>query len=143
MNFYHSLPPKPTLQETQEKHSSHLEEIQRGLERRSQLTRGTLLLLAVILTSIVVGFSVVLYQKTKEISLIEDKLLALRNDTNRNANHLGNVTSAFEEVQSETENIKYNISTLKDNLADPEIDHHIGYRYLNKLPRKLSCLQGK
>ena len=96
-----------------------------------------------ILTSIIVGFSVVLCQKTKEISIIDDKLLALRNDTNRNAKSLGNVTSAFEEVQSETENIKYNISTLKDNLADLEIDHHIGYRYLNKLPRKLSCLQGK
>ena len=78
-----------------------------------------------ILTSIIVAFSVVLCQKTKEISIIEDKLLALRNDTNHNAKSLGN------------------ISMVKDNLADIEIDHHIGYRYLNKLPRKLSCLQGK
>ena len=118
---------------TQEKHSHHLKEIQRGLERRRQLTRGTLALLAVILTSIIVGFSVVLCQKTKEISIIENKLLALRNDTEK----------SLDRVQSETENIKYNISTLKDNLAELEIDHHIGYRYLNKLPRKLSCLQGK
>ena len=85
-----------------------------------------------ILTSIVVGFSVVLCQKTKEISIIEDKLLALRNDTNRNANSLGNVTSAFEEVQSKTENFKDNIRTLNDTLVELEIDHHIGYRYLNK-----------
>ena len=73
-----------------------------------------------------------LCQKTKEISIIEDKLLALRNDTNRNANSLGNVTSAFEEVQSKTENIKDNIRTLNDTLVELEIDHHIGYRYLNK-----------
>ena len=82
-----------------------------------------------ILTSIIVGFSVVLCQKTKEISIIENKLLALRNDTEK----------SLDRVQSETENIKYNISTLKDNLAELEIDHHIGYRYLNKLLWKLSC----
>lgn len=126
------------LRETQEKHSSHLEEIQRGLERRSQLTRGTLALLAVILTSIIVGFSVVLCQKTKEISLIEDKLLALRSDTNRNENSLGRVKSDLEDVQSETEDIKDNIRTLEDISAEPEIDQQIGYRYLNKL-LLLSC----
>ena len=141
--FLSQFTPKTTLQETQEKHSRHLKEIQRGLERRRQLTRGTLALLAVILTSIIVGFSVVLCQKTKEISIIEDKLLALRNDTNRNAKSLGNVTSAFEEVQSKTEDIKDNIRTLNNTLVELEIDHHIGYRYLNKLPRKLSYLQGK
>ena len=128
MNFYHSLPPKPTLQETQEKHSSHLEEIQRGLERRSQLTRGTLLLLAVILTSIIVGFSVVLCQKTKEISIIEDKLLALRNDTDHNEESLDRVKSDLGKVQSDTEDIKDNIRKLDNNLAEPEIDQQIGYR---------------
>ena len=132
-------PPKPTLQETQEKHSSHLEEIQRGLERRSQLTRGTLIVLAVILTSIIVGFSVVLCQKTKEISLIEDKLLALRNDTDHNKNSLDRVKSGLEDVQSETEDIKNNIRTLENISAEPEIDQQIGYRYLNKLLWKLSC----
>ena len=96
-----------------------------------------------ILTSIIVGFSVVLCQKTKEISIIEDKLLALRNDTNRNENSLSRVKSDLEDVQSETEDIKDNIRTLNNTLVELEIDHHIGYRYLNKLPRKLSYLQGK
>ena len=102
----------------QEKHSNHLEEIQRGLERRRQLTRGTLIVLAVILTSIILGFSVVFCQKTKEISIIEDKLLALRNVTNHNENSLGRVKSDLEVVQS----------TIKNNSAEPEIDQQIGYR---------------
>ena len=56
-----------------------------------------------ILTSIIVGFSVLLCQKTKEITIIEDKLLALREDADNNKESLDSVKSDLEAVQSETE----------------------------------------
>ena len=81
-----------------------------------------------ILTSIIVGFSVLLCQKTKEITIIEDKLLALREDADNNKESLDSVKSDLEAVQSETKDIKDNITTIKNKSAEPEIDQQIGYR---------------
>ena len=70
-----------------------------------------------------------LCQKTKEISIIEDKLLALREDADNNKNSIASVKSDLEQVQSDTKDNKDNIKILKKISAEPEIQQ-IGYRYL-------------
>ena len=121
------------------KQGDHIEAFQRGLQRRTTIFSA---ISAVVLVSLTIAFSVAISQNTKENSLLQDKFSALRKQTDHNERDFNKLKTDLKKAQSEIEDLKDSVESLKTIMAEPETDRQIGYRYF-KLPMKTPLFPGR